>query len=571
MELRPYQRAALDALYNHLRTRDDNPCVVMPTGSGKTPLLAQICRDAVQRYHGRVLVISHVKELLEQAARHLAEYLPINMIGIHSAGLGRRDMHHPVIVAGIQSVYNKALDIMGCHPANLVIIDEAHRIKESGEGMYLTFLKDAKLANPGVRVIGLTATPFRLSSGRICRPENILNHVCYEANVKELIVDKWLSPLRSRRGAEHADLGGVRLAHGEFASDEMQQAFDSVIKPACTEIAALCAERQSVLIFAAGVKHAEIVARALGGEIVVGTTPKEERAAIIARFRRRELKYLVNVDVLTTGFDAPNVDAVILLRATMSAGLYSQMVGRGLRKCEEKTDCLILDYGENVLRHGPIDRVEAKDKKKRDGDEKSPAKECPQCHELIAVQCALCPNCEYEFPKKIIPRHKTRAGDEEILSGEPEPAEDVFPVTSRVHRTEYCQHTTKKDYGTSVTLKVSYVINSFMNKTVDEYFGFGHQKEFVRRKAAEWWRKRSRAPAPATVMDALYLIKVGAVAETRTITTKPDERDKRYERVVACELDEIPEWREEQADEDFFAEPATATLEEMPFRGENAE
>ena len=561
MKLRPYQQAALDAIDNHLRTRDDNPCVVLPTGSGKTPLLAQLCQDAVEKWGGRVLVVSHVKELLEQSVRHLAEYLPVNMVGLHSAGLGRRDMDHPVLVAGIQSVYGKAFEIMGSRPANLIIVDEAHRVSERNEGMYRMFLKDAKLANPDLRVIGLTATPYRMGTGRICKPENVLNHICYEANVKELIVQGWLSPLRSRRGIETADMANVRLApNGEFASDEMQTAFDNIIKPACEEIVALCAERKSVLVFAAGVKHAEIVARTLGGEMIVAKTSPENRSSFVAGFRRGEIKYLVNVGVLTTGFDAPNVDCVVLLRATMSAGLYSQMVGRGLRKTLGKTDCLILDYGDNVIRHGPIDMIVAVDKRKRDKTEPAPGKECPSCHEVIAAQYHICPNCEYEFPRDFHPGHHARAGEENILSEEGEPT--VWPVYD-IH---YYENVKEKSDGISVTLGVEYIVHEFTRKVIREFIGFGHQKSFVRQKAAAWWRERSLAPVPETVMDAFYAARRGALAPTKTITTLPDGK---YEKIIKYELGEKPEWFGGDPDEDFFAEAPSAepapALENIPF------
>jgi len=159
MELRPYQRQAVAAVYDYLRHHDDNPCVVIPTAGGKTPVLATICRDAVVRWNGRVLVLAHVKELLEQAADKLRAICPEVDFGVYSAGLKRRDTEHSVIIAGIQSVYKRAC---GLDAFDLIIVDEAHMIAPSGEGMYRTFLAETKVVNPRVRTIGLTATPFRL-------------------------------------------------------------------------------------------------------------------------------------------------------------------------------------------------------------------------------------------------------------------------------------------------------------------------------------------------------------------------------------------------------------------------
>ena len=197
MQLRPYQQAAVDAVYEHLRSKETNPCVVLPTGTGKSLVLAQIAKDAVEKWNGRVLILAHVKELLEQNAYKIRKLCPELKIGIYSAGLKSRDTAEQVIVAGIQSVYNKACEL---DAFDLVIVDEAHLISSEGDGMYRTFLADMKVINPHVRVIGLTATPFRLKGGLICKPENILNEICYEAGLKEMIQQGYLSPLISRAG-----------------------------------------------------------------------------------------------------------------------------------------------------------------------------------------------------------------------------------------------------------------------------------------------------------------------------------------------------------------------------------
>ena len=195
--LRPYQESAKAAVYDHLRTRDDNPCVVLPTAAGKTPVIASICKDAVSQWSGRVLILAHVKELLQQATGKLRAICPEVQFGVYSAGLRRRDTSEPVIVAGIQSVYRRACQL---DAFNLVIVDEAHLIPTDGDGMYRRFLTEAKVVNPKVRIIGFTATPFRMDDGLICTPEHFLNHVCYEIGVRELIRDGFLSPLVTKAG-----------------------------------------------------------------------------------------------------------------------------------------------------------------------------------------------------------------------------------------------------------------------------------------------------------------------------------------------------------------------------------
>src|SRR5262249_31170186 len=183
LTLRPYQEAAKQAVWGHLRARDDHPCVVIPTAGGKTPVIASLCKDAVQLWQGRVLVLAHVKELLEQAAAKLRAVCPEVPFGVYSAGVKRRDTAHPMIVAGIQSVYKRAGEL---DPFDLVLIDEAHMISAEGDGMYRQFLADARVVNPDVRLVGFTATPFRLKTGPICTPDGLLNEICYEVGVREL-------------------------------------------------------------------------------------------------------------------------------------------------------------------------------------------------------------------------------------------------------------------------------------------------------------------------------------------------------------------------------------------------
>jgi len=265
MILRDYQYAAVEAVYDHLRTRDDNPCVVIPTAGGKTPVIATICKDAVGRWGGRVLVLAHVKELLEQAADKLRAVCPEVPFGVYSAGLKRRDRTEPVIVAGIQSIWKKACDF---DPFDLVIVDEAHLIPLEGDGMYRHFLDDARAINPNLRIIGFTATPFRLKTGSICTPDGFLNHICYEVGVRELIVQGYLCPLVTKAGKVKADTSGLHVRAGEFVPGEVEDLMDqeSLVQAACAEIAAATQARNACLIFASGVRHGRHIAEVLQRE-----------------------------------------------------------------------------------------------------------------------------------------------------------------------------------------------------------------------------------------------------------------------------------------------------------------
>jgi len=535
MILRAYQCQAVEAVYDHLRTRDDNPCVVIPTAGGKTPVMATICRDAVQRWSGRVLILAHVKELLEQAAEKLRAVAPDVPVGVYSAGLKRRDLGYAVTIAGIQSVYEKAGDVGA---ADLVIVDEAHLIPPDGEGMYRTFLADMKQINPLVRVVGLTATPFRMKTGTICAPDNILNEICYEISVRELIVQGYLCPLRTKAGTVKPDTQQLHVRGGEYVAGEVEELMDTdnLVLSACREIVQHTQDRRSVLIFASGVKHGLHIADVLRTRhkvecgFVCGETLPFERDETLRRFRAGELKYLCNVNILTTGFDAPNIDCVALVRPTLSPGLYYQMVGRGFRLHPGKTDCLVLDFGGNVMRHGPVDQLRVAGLG-ADGTGPAPAKECPQCHEIIAAGYAQCPACGHIFPPPDRRTHEGTATSEDILSGQ------ATRTAYEVEETFYAVHI-KRDAPPDAprTMRVDYRIG--FNNYVSEWVCFEHEG-YARQKAVQWWRTRSNEPVPDTIEQAVDLADMGALAPTLAITVLRKPGDK-YDRVVGYRLGEKP-------------------------------
>lgn len=535
MQLRPYQQAAIDAVYDHLRSRDDNPCAVIPTAGGKTPVMATICRDAVNLWGGRVLILAHVKELLQQTADKLNLVCPDVDFGVYSAGLRRRDTSQSVIVAGIQSVHRRACEL---DAFDLIMVDESHLIAAEGDGMYRRFLADARIVNPNVRVIGFTATPFRLKSGSICTPDGILNHVCFEVGVRELIRDGFLCPLVTKAGVNKADFSRLHSRAGEFVADEVEELMDDerLVEAACAETVAYARDRRAVLIFASGVRHGEHIVRVLQEKhgiecgFVTGETPAARRDEILDRFRSGALRYLCNVNVLTTGFDAPHIDCVALVRPTLSPGLYYQMVGRGFRLHPDKKDCLVLDFGGNVLRHGPVDMLRIKSVS--DGNGAAPAKECPECQALIAAGYANCPHCGYAFPPPERGRHDARASDVGILSDQINDTDyEVMDIIYRPHR--------KRDApdDAPLSLRVDYLIG--FNHWQSEFICFEHAG-YARRKAAQWWRKRSRDPVPDSVERAIEIIEGGGLAHTERITVRSIDGE-RFDRIVDYVLGEPPE------------------------------
>ena len=551
--LRPYQEEAVASVYEHLRNRDDNPCVVIPTGGGKTPVMAIICRDAVKNWQGRVLILAHVKELLEQSAEKLRQVCPEVKFGIYSAGLKKRETKAPVIVAGIQSIYKRACDL---GPFDLILVDEAHMIAVEGEGMYRQFLADARVVCPHLRIVGFTATPFRLKSGLICTPDHFLNHVCYEVGVRELIVQGYLSPLITKAGRDKVDTSNLQVRGGEFVAGLLESLMDEpqLVEAACRETIQHAGDRKSVLIFASGVRHGQHVVETLKKQhgvecgFVTGETLTTARDLLLERFKSGELRFLCNVNVLTTGFDAPNVDCIVLLRPTMSPGLYYQMVGRGFRLAPGKQNCLVLDFGGNVLRHGPVDAIQIERREAAGGE--APLKECPICQSMILAGYATCPHCGYTFPPPEKQKHDAKATDAGILSGQAnDDRYEVHDIFYRVHK--------KKDGGPDApkTMRVDYQLG--LNHWQSEFICFEHTG-FARQKAEAWWQQRSPDPVPDTAEAAVTLANAGSLKLTHAITVR-SVAGERFDRIVKYDLGDMPE--------DSSAEAVAAAFsdDETPF------
>ena len=577
-QLRPYQEEAVNAVWEHLRTRDDNPCVVLPTGTGKSIVIAEITHQAVANWGGRVLILAHVKELLEQNAAKIRGLCPDLAVGIYSAGLKRRDTSEQVIVAGIQSVYSKACDLDGF---DLIIIDEAHLIPPDGEGMYRRFLDDSKVINPNVRLIGMTATPYRLKGGLICRPENLLNHVCYEAGLKEMINQGYLAPIITKGGSTDAKLDGIHVRGGEFVAEEAEEAMMAigVTGSACREIADLTRDRKAVLIFGCSVRHCQQIKENIESRtkqecaLVTGETPSTERAEILERIKgasvptdlfggvRPPLKYLVNVNVLTTGFDAPNIDCVCILRPTMSAGLLVQMCGRGLRLSPEtgKTNCLLLDFGQNIMRHGPLDAIRVREPGKaehRDGA--PPVRKCPQCNSLIDACRQVCPDCGYVFPAREA-HHEGTAASDAPLSGQ------VTDTEYEVQDISYCVWHKRNQPDAPPTCRIDYQIS--LQEIFSEWLCPQHTG-YARAKFEKWWRDHAEGTPPDTAADTAEAGRRRIIRAPTHITVRHISGEK-FDRVVAYAYNgtpkyDLPKFEMQQQDDPWWDEDAGCNTELPP-------
>jgi len=383
-QLRPYQQEAVHAAIRHFQKQREPGVIVLPTGAGKSLVIAELARIA----KGRVLVLAHVKELVEQNHSKYESYQL--EAGIYSAGLERKDKNAKVIFGSIQSVARGDAELFKSF--SLLIIDECHRVSMEEETQYAQVIKKLRSINPTICILGLTATPYRLGLGWIYEyhtqgvlrtsEDRFFKRCIYELSLGFMIKNRYLTPpIKIDSPVAGYDFSTLKLRSGKFSMSEVEDLLKDqkrVTPGIIANIVEMAKDRQGVMIFTSSVRHAEEIMTHLPPEssaLVVGETQSQDRDRIIQEFKNRKLKYLVNVSVLTTGFDAPHVDLIALLRPTESVSLYQQIIGRGLRLAEGKTDCLILDY--TGVGHDIFSPEIDEDKP---SEESVPVKvRCPQC------------------------------------------------------------------------------------------------------------------------------------------------------------------------------------------------
>ena len=431
-QLRDYQQEAVSKVLKHFRKTNESAVIVLPTGSGKSLVIAELARLAKRK----ILVLTHVKELVEQNHQKYESYGVT--AGIYSAGLKLKETQHQVTFASIQSAARNLDDFD--EPYSLIIIDECHRVnlaspdmpnevlneqskdnpkdnakskpksqgkgepeeqsqesasKQSNSNQYQQIIEKLTQVNPEVKLLGLTATPYRLGMGWIYKKhyrgfirseeKRPFEHCIYELPLRYLIKREYLTePNLVDATIEHYDFSSLRSnASGEYNPTDMNHLLNKnprVTQGIIEQVIELGEERQGIMIFAATVEHAKEVFSYLPTKVsalITGATDNTERDKLIKAFKRKEIKYLVNVSVLTTGFDAPHVDMIAILRPTQSVSLYQQIIGRGLRLSDNKKDCLVIDYTGNDfdLYHPEV------------GEKKPNSKSQP-------VQ-VVCPSCEF--------------------------------------------------------------------------------------------------------------------------------------------------------------------------------
>lgn len=477
MQLRDYQIDCTAATYQWFaQNKEGNPLIVLPTAAGKSVCIAELIKSAIAASTTqRFLVVTHSKELIQQNHDKLIALWNRAPTGIYSASIGIKKHDRQIVFAGIQSIYNKA-HIFGHR--DLIIVDECHSIPNKAEGTYHQFLDGVKRINPRARVIGYTATPYRMKGGHLLNG-GIFTDIAYELPIRTLLDRGYLCPVYTKAPEDkQVSMDGVRTVAGEYNQKQMQDRYleGNVTYEAVKDALARAADRKCFLVFCAGVEHAKMTHEilqsfGLRGDVVCDKTPKDERDASIEMLRNGEYDYLTNNAILTTGTDIPRIDCIIILRSMKSRGLYVQIVGRSMRLHDDKTYSLLLDYGGNVDRFGAIDQQPEGKKMIDDAQDRgAPFKRCNEdnvdsnlwhdepCGGISHATAKKCEVCGAPFIEK--EKHDTVAAQGSIITPDiPEPEE--WNVTNVYYSTHFSASSGK------TTLKISYYDG--LMKICDEY------------------------------------------------------------------------------------------------------
>ncbi len=499
INLRYYQEEAIDSIYQYLSTQPGNPIVALPTGTGKSVVIAAWCRLVTEHYPTqRILVATHVKELIQQNHEKLIANWPTAPAGIYSASVGRRDIA-PITFVGIQTVAKRFGEF---GKVDLLLIDECHLVGDGQNTQYLQFITGLKLANPHLRVIGLTATPYRLGMGMIT-DGGIFSDVCYDLTERQsfnrLVAQGFIAPLVCRKTTTELAVSAVHKQAGEYVQKELQDAVDKapITAAALKEAVDLASDRKHWLVFAAGIKHANNIAHMLNlmgvpSIVVSGDMPKKQREQALLKYKNGEYRAVINNNVLTTGFDFPSIDLIVMLRPTSSPGLWVQMLGRGTRPAEGKSNCLVLDFAGNTRRLGPINDPVIPRKKSKGGGGTAPVRICPNCATSTRASVRVCEGCGHEFATVI--KIEATASLQKVVADEL-PQIVNFKVDSVIYR----EHVKS---GKPTSLRVTYVCGL---RRFDEWICLEHES-YAGHRAKLWWEERAKKPSPTSVVDALTRI-----------------------------------------------------------------
>lgn len=527
MKARDYQEYGVQSIIDYFKQGNaGDPVVAMPTGTGKSLVIAEFIRRVCTNWPGqRIIMLTHVKELIEQNYDKLMQVWPSAPAGIYSAGVGRKETQYPITYAGIQSIHRVAEQF--CH-VDLILVDECHLIPKKSNTMYRKFINFLRKVNPNLKVIGLTATPYRVGMGLITDEDGLFTDVC--CNMCDLDVFNWffdqgyLATLVPKSTELQIDVSQARTQQGDFKQSDLQDATDKdyITNAAVSEMVMYAEQEQRKhwLIFGTGIEHVEHIVTELQEQGITATCVHskmsgEQRDANIKAFMDGEVTALVNNGILTTGFDAPFVDLLGILRATKSPGLWVQILGRGTRPYyaegydlttqqgrldaiaySEKPNCLVLDFAGNTKRLGPInDPVLPKAKGKGGGD--APVRECDKCRTMFHASLRFCPTCGHEYPPEI--KFKSKAGSDILIAKKKKKDDTPIVEVFKVDLLTYNLRSGRMGKPSFIEVTYQCGLRRFKQPLCLEHEGYAFKK------ARDWWRKATGVEdsVPHTVQEAI--------------------------------------------------------------------
>ena len=517
IELRQYQQEALNTILGAIPHQSEI-LIQAATGAGKTIIFCKLIETILTKWpQVKIGILAHRKELITQAQDKLLRVWPDAPIGLACASTGEPvDLDKPVVIGSVQTLVRR---IKATDPFDLIIVDETHRIPPTNiNSQYKTWLDAMQAANEKVRILGFTATPFRLSHGYIygweCKVGNVnlFPQLDYRISISQLQELDYLCQYRAKEITDvKKDLVGVRVT-GEYnlgdLSDVMSR--EEHVGSAVKAVKEYAPDRSRIVVFCVTIDHAETVMRAFQDEkfraaCVHSKMPMAQRNMILKMFERGELQVVCNVGVLTEGWDSPAVDCIVLCRPTKSVGLYVQMVGRGLRPHRDKKDVLILDLSSNCKTHGDPNSPEVEVPGPNAGVNKLKElfKVCHNCKELNSLSALFCVACRMEFPKKT--REKEQINDAitmtDVVFNKPKkPAPFVVEISEQ----NISDFISKKGNRMLRVNLVGFAPGSFITQFVNVFFDFeGNASEWSQKKARQQWRFLVQTEPPESMEEAL--------------------------------------------------------------------
>ena len=568
--LRQYQISALNKIDADLQNPD--PVLLSAImGAGKTVIISRLINSYYFQTDRAFLILAHKKELVEQFNKTFKEKtdIPDYDIGICCAGLGQKELKKRIIIGTIQTFVNELDNYEFC---SMLVIDEAHRIEIGKGSQYDQVIDGLRNKNANLRILGCTATPYRLGHGYIygdlCTGKNLFPSCNYTIQYKELVETGYLMPLEGKVSIDssyQSDIKDINI-NGDYALDEIGSMMSRQVhlESAVEAIKEYCNGYKHICVFCCTIAHSDLLNDLLGDEstVVHSQLSMTERDENLQAWKSGLKRIICSVNILVEGFDFPPLDCLVFARPTLSAGLYLQAVGRVLRISPVKNKAFLLDLTDNTSRFGTdLDNIEIKVPRKVENEIKKIKeleKDCPNCNAVIHTACVECPDCGYQFPEMEYQDAGIPSSLDDVRFGEPE------PETWNVTWCEWHRHT-KKDKPDSVRIEYHFLEDGIEGQTRQDLILYGWTKiasewlcfehgGYATEKAKAWWRKMCNENIPKSTDEALDMLHENGMAEPIQIITKKDGKFKQVVNHIfdECKTNAKPEFIEENKIETIY-------------------